>query len=208
MINKATKTAKTNTYDGSTILTGAYSVMQELFVDNIIAGMVQHKAYQKAGYKTKNDNSAMCCSTKMLQRNAKVIARLAYKRAQLAKKTDITAERVIAEMAKIGFSNIQDFTGQGNAITDISKLDPSIAAAVESVQSDIRYDNGKGEGYIEKVKIKLHSKLGALNSLAEILKLKDVAGKTAVAVQIVNFADRSLEAETGVIAVIEGETGV
>ena len=197
MTNKATKTAKTNTYDGSTILTGAYSVMQELFVDNLIAGMVQHKAYQKAGYKTKNDNSAMCCSTKMLQRNAKVKARLAYKRAQLAKKADITAERVIAEMAKIGFSNIQDFTGRGNRIEDISTLSADQAAAIESIQTDI-----KG------CKIKLHSKLGALNSLAEILKLKDVAGKTQVAVQIVNFADRSLEAETGVIAVIEGETGV
>ena len=194
MTNKATKTAKTDTYNGSTMLR---SVMQELFIDHIIAGLPQYEAYKKAGYKGKNEEIIRSNSTHLVTANHNVKARLAYKRAQLAKKADITAERVIAEMAKIGFSNIQDFTGRGNRIEDISTLSADQAAAIESIQTDI-----KG------CKIKLHSKLGALNSLAEILKLKDVAGKTAVAVQIVNFADRSLEAETGVIAVIEGETGV
>ena len=181
----------TDTYDGSVML---QSVMQELFIDHIIAGLPQYKAYEKAGYKGKNEAILMSNANNLLKRNKKVLVRLAYKRNQLAKKSDITAERVIAEMAKIGFSNIQDFTGQGNRIEDISTLPADQAAAIESIQTD---DRG--------CKIKLHSKLGALNSLAEILKLKDVAGKTQVAVQIVNFADRSLGAETGVI---EGETGV
>ena len=194
MTNKATKTTKTDTYDGSAMLTGAYSVMREAFIDNIMAGMVQYEAYKQAGYSQKQSNNSLMSNSTILLRNHKIKARLAYKRNQLAKKSDITAERVIAEMAKIGFSNIQDFTGQGNRIEDISTLPADQAAAIESIQTD---DRG--------CKIKLHSKLGALNSLAEILKLKDVAGKTQVAVQIVNFADRSLGAETGVI---EGETGV
>jgi phage terminase small subunit len=156
------------------------SVMQEMFVDNIIKGLPQYEAYQKAGYKGKNEGIFRSNASTLIKTNQNVIKRLAYKRAQLAKKTDITAERVIKEMAKIGFSNIQEFIESGNDIKDISELEPAIAAAVESVQADIRHDNGKSKGYTEKVKIKLHSKLGALNSLAEILKLKDVAGKTDI----------------------------
>ena len=176
MTNKATKTAKTDTYDGSTMLR---SVMQEAVLDSILAGTFQTDAYLEHYPTCKSKRVAEAAASRLLS-NVRVKARLDYRRRQLAAKTEITAEKVLKEMAKIGFSNIQDFTGRGNAITDISKLDPSIAAAVESVQSDIRYDNGKGEGYTEKVKIKLHSKLGALNSLAEILKLKDVAGKTDI----------------------------
>lgn len=97
-----------------------------------------------------------------------------------AKKAGITAEMVIAEMKKIGFANIQDFIESGNNIKDISELPRELTAAVESIQTDVRHDGGKSEGYTEKVKFKLHSKLGALNSLAEILKIKDVAGRTDI----------------------------
>ena len=177
MTNKATKTAKTDTYDGSTMLR---SVMQEAVLDSILAGTFQTDAYLEHYPTCKSKRVAEAAASRLLS-NVRVKARLDYLRRQLAAKTEITAEKVLKEMAKIGFSNIQDFTSRGNAITDISELDPSIAAAIESVQSDIRYDSGRdSEGYTEKVKIKLHSKLGALNSLAEILKLKDVAGKTDI----------------------------
>lgn len=173
------KPTKKKEYDGSTPITGRFSILHEAFVDNIIANIVQYKAYQLAGYKPKSVEVAKAAASRLLTK-VNVRLRLAYLRAQLAKKQDITAEKVIKEMAKIGFSNIQDFIESGNEIRDLSELNPSIAAAVESIQSDIRHDSGKSEGYIEKVKIKLHSKLGALNSLAEILKLKDVAGKTDI----------------------------
>ena len=153
---KKPKEKKVEEYDGSTPITGRFSIMHEAFVENIIANIVQYKAYQLAGYKTKNNDTAMAGASALI-RTPK-----------------------IKEMAKIGFSNIQDFIESGNEIRDLSELNPSIAAAVESIQSDIRHDSGKSEGHVEKVKIKLHSKLGALNSLAEILKLKDVAGKTDI----------------------------
>ena len=166
--------AKTKkSYDGSTRLK---SPMQEAFVAKLLEGMPQQTALTEAGYKTKTPE----VSASRLVRNDKVALRLAYKREQLAKKFDISAERVVAELAKVGFSNIQDFIKEGNNIVDLTQIDRKLVAAVESVQSDIRHDSGDSEGYTEKVKIKLHSKLGALNSLAEILKLKDVAGKTEI----------------------------
>ena len=97
--------AKESEYDGSTMITGAYAVMREAFVTNIIAGIVQYKAYKDAGYSpNQSDNAAMASSTALL-RNPKVKARLAYKRTELAKKTDITAEsqvKRLQELSKLG----------------------------------------------------------------------------------------------------------
>lgn len=84
-------------YDGSTMLTGAYAVMREAFVDNIIANIVQYKAYQQAGYKPRTDEIAFAASSRLL-RNVKIKARLAYKRAQLAKKVEITEEKQIKRL--------------------------------------------------------------------------------------------------------------
>lgn len=83
--------------------------------------------------------------------------------------TLVTAERVVNELAKIGFSNLKEYLKSDNAITDISKLPDDVAAAVESIQTDIRHDSGDSDGYTEKVKIKLHSKLGALTDLGRHL---------------------------------------
>ena len=158
MSSKQNKTAQTG-YDGSTPLK---SVLQETVINKILEGTFQTDAYLEVYPTCKSRKVAEVNASRLLS-NAKTKTRIAYKRAELAKKTDITAERVIAEMAKIGFSNLQQFIKAGNKIEDISTLPAAQAAAIESVQTD-----AKG------CKIKLHSKLGALNSLAEILKLKDM----------------------------------
>ena len=103
-MDSITDRAKQQEYDGSTMLTGAYSVMRELFVDNIMAGIVQYKAYKQAGYDpNQTDNAAMASSTALL-RNPKVKARLAYKRRQLAAKTELTAEKVVKKLQEIAFN--------------------------------------------------------------------------------------------------------
>jgi phage terminase small subunit len=89
----------------------------------------------------------------------------------LQEATGITARRVIEEYAKIGFSNIKEYLDDGNEIKDISQLPDEVAAAVDSIQCDIRHDGGDSEGYTEKVKIKLHSKLNALDSLGRHLDI-------------------------------------
>ena len=97
--------------------------------------------------------------------------RLAYLQGELVEKSGVNSERVIAEVAKIAFCNVQSFLDEGNEIRDISQLPPDVAAAVESIQVDIRHDGGDSKGYTEKVKFKLHSKLTALNDLCKHLGL-------------------------------------
>ena len=145
-------------YDGSTPLK---SILQESFVTNLLANLNQTDAYRKAGYKSK---APEVCAIQLL-RNIKVIARLKYLRNELAKKTGVTAEMVIEELKRVGFSNIQDYIEEDNSVTDLSKIPRVVAAAVESVQTDIRHDSGDSDGYTEKVKFKLHSKIAALDKL-------------------------------------------
>ena len=73
-------------YDGSTPLK---SIMQEMFVDNILKSLPQHEAYKQAGYVGKTENALMANSSRLIS-NDKVKARLDYKRADIAEKTDIT----------------------------------------------------------------------------------------------------------------------
>ena len=54
-----------------------------------------------------------------------------------------------------------------NEIKDISELPDDVTAAIESIQSDIRHDSGESEGFTEKVKLKCHSKTGALRDLGK-----------------------------------------
>ena len=167
-----------NEHNGSTLLR---SVMQEAFTDFMLNGACQTDAYLQAYPTCKNRVVAKVNASRLLTK-ANVKTRIAHKRTQLAKKAEITAERVIKELGKIAFANIQEFIESDNEIKDISKLDPSIAVAVESIQTDIRHDSGKSEGYTEKVKFKLHSKISALESLGRYLGLfaKDNEQRKAV----------------------------
>jgi phage terminase small subunit len=70
------------------------------------------------------------------------------------KKADLTAQMVIDELQKLGFSNIKDFAEAGNKIKDISELPDEITAAVESIQT-----GPKG------TKLKLYDKKAALGDL-------------------------------------------
>ena len=78
--------AQNKQYDGSIPLK---SVMQEMFVSNILAGLSQTDAY-KAAYKScKNTKSANEASSRLLSSNINVIKRLEHKRANIERESDI-----------------------------------------------------------------------------------------------------------------------
>jgi len=177
--------AEVEQYDGTTRLK---SVLQEAVLDKILGGTFQTDAYIEV-YKTCKSRKVAEAAVSRLLSKVKVKARLEYKRGLLAKKCDITAERVVNELAKIGFADLKDYLDKGNEIADLTKLDRRFTAAVESIQSDIRHDSGKSDGYTEKVKIKLHSKLQALDQLGRHLGLfeKDKPAETNITINILNY---------------------
>lgn len=161
--------SKENSYDGSTPLK---SIQQEIFVNNLISGMCIGNAYSTAGYKSQSPSAHGIRLAKI----GKVKCRLAYKKAELARRMDISQARVIQEMALLAFSNIQDFVGTDTDgeffFRNWAALTREQLAAVESVQvTTTTTTNKKGdrEFTTKNVKFKLHSKTTALEQLGKHL---------------------------------------
>lgn len=89
----------------------------------------------------------------------------------------IGADRVLQELARIGFANMTDFlrvTPEGDAYIDLSVLEqrPELGALLQEVQVEDFVD-GRGDNArdVRRVKIKLHHKLDALGKLAQYFGL-------------------------------------
>lgn len=164
---------------------GKLTPKQGRFCQEYVIDLNATQAAIRAGYSKKTARSA---GQRMLT-NVDIQERIARRQKVLEVKTGVRAERVINELARVAFANIKSVLDKGNVIKDISELPDEIAAAVESVQSDIRHDTGDSDGYTEKVKIKLHNKLNALGDLGRHLGIfeKDNKQGKPITPQIVVF---------------------
>ncbi len=162
---------------------------QEKFCREYVVDFNATRAYKDV-YKC-SDEVANASGPRLLGK-VSIQARIADLQKDLQKATGINAERVINEYAKVAFANIKSVLTEGNEIKDISQLPDEIAAAVESIQSDIRHDSGDSEGYTEKVKVKFHSKLGALSDLGKHLGIfkKDNEQSKPLPLTIIVFGEK------------------
>lgn len=85
----------------------------------------------------------------------------------------ISKERVVLELARMGFSNMGDYlkiTSDGDPYIDLSNCTPNQLAAISETQIE-DFVEGRGEDArtVRKVKIKLHDKKGSLVELAKIM---------------------------------------
>lgn len=107
----------------------------------------------------------------------------------------ISKERVLGELAKLGFSNMLDYirvTDDGDPIVDFSRLDRDSAAAVQEVVVD-SYEEGRGEDArtVKRVRFKLAEKRGALVDLGKHLGLfVDVVKTPDIADALRAFVDK------------------
>ncbi|MBP2309277.1 terminase small subunit [Azospirillum melinis] len=147
------------------------------FVEAYLLDPNGKKAAIAAGYSEKN----AAVEASRLLTHAKVVAELERRRILLQTRTGITPERVLSELAKLGFADIRDVvqwranvqqvaedpeTGEplleiGNevVITDSSKLSADAAAAILEVSQT-------KDGAL---KVRMHDKLGALVKIGQHL---------------------------------------
>lgn len=100
-----------------------------------------------------------------------VAARVAELQAETAQRLEVTAARVVAEIASVAFADIGDFLSfddDGEARLDLSNLPPGATAAIQEIKQEV-YLDGKGEAAkpVRRTDFKLHSKLPALIALAK-----------------------------------------
>ena len=139
----------------------------ERFAQELAKGKTADEAYKVAGYKPQASNASR------LMRNDKIRARVDEILGKAAQKVGVTVERVVAELAKIGFANMRDYMrpdAGGDPYLDFSALTRDQAAALSEVSvEDFKDGRGDEARDVRRVKFKLHDKRAALVDLGKHL---------------------------------------
>lgn len=142
---------------------------QERFVEEYMFDLNATQAAIRAGYSTQSASQ----QGSYLLSLPKVRARIDELRAERSRRTGINADRVLQELARLGFVNaidvinMNDATVAGNAVRDDT-------AAISSVKVKVIPSE---DGDIVEREIKLHDKTKNLELLAKHLGLLDGGGK-------------------------------
>lgn len=146
---------------------------QRMFCLEYIVDLNATQAAIRAGY---SENTAQEIGSQNLSKLIiqNEIQELIKKRSE---RTEITADMVLKELAKIGFSNIAEFTDNSNGIVNINGLEQFKTACISSIECVTRQVGEDAE--ITVTKLKLHDKISALEKIGRHLGMfeKDNAQK-------------------------------
>jgi len=137
---------------------------QSLFVAEYLIDLNARQAAIRAGYAK---GSAADRGWELLHRCPPVMARLKEAMAERAQRTQITAERVLKELARLAFADIRNYLTEGEnktlVVRPLAQMSDDDRAALQEVQA---------EGDAKTLRrIKLHDKRAALELLARHLGL-------------------------------------
>lgn len=139
------------------------------FVEEYLVDFNATAAARRAGY---SDRTAQEQSSRLLS-NVMVQAEIQSAREKQSQRTEITADRVLKEMALIAFSDLDqilDFSGEEPRLKPANQIPASAKKALSSVKVK-RYLEGKGDDArtVEVTEFKLWSKDAALEKLGKHL---------------------------------------
>ena len=158
---------------------------QQLFVDEYLIDLNATQAAIRAGYSVDTAREIGCENlTKPNIQEA-----IAKAMAERSKRTGVNQDRVVLELARIAFVNIEDVvdTDTGEILPNASKDDLACIESVKFKQSDNQYG-----GSIER-EVKLSSKMKALELLGKHLGMWNDKIDVNVAVPIVISGEDALE---------------
>jgi phage terminase small subunit len=162
------------------------------FADEYLVDCNATRAYKAAGYRAKDAAVAATMASRLL-RNAQVAAYVAKRKKTLADKLEVTAERVVRELARIGFSDprlVASWGSKGVELKESKTLDDDAAACLAEVHSK------HGEFGLE-LKFKLHDKVAALDKLARHLGLFSEDNKRQLTVSFAELVAGSMTPDDG-----------
>jgi len=146
---------------------------QENFARAFVETGNASEAYRRSYNAEKMKDSSIHVNACKLLADANVAQRVKELQDAAAKRHDITMDKIIRELALIGFSNMKDYiqiAGDGSAYVDLSALTRDQAAAITEVTSEV-YMDGAGEDAkaVKRTKFKLADKRAALVDLGKHL---------------------------------------
>lgn len=150
-------------------MAGKLTPKQQAFVREYLVDLNASAAARRAGYSAKTADRTGHENLK----KPEIAAAIAEAQQARSRRTQVTADQVVEELAKVGFSNLLDYfriTTNGEPYVDLSAVTRDQAAVLAELQVD-DYIEGRGDDAreVRRVKIKLHDKLKALEQLARHL---------------------------------------
>jgi phage terminase small subunit len=147
----------------------ALTAKQQRFVDEYLIDLNATQAAIRAGY---SEKTAYSIGNENLSK-PEITKAIEGAQTARAKRTEITADRVLTELGKLGFSNMQDYMragADGDPYLDFSNLTREQAAALAEVTVE-DFKDGRGEDArdVRRVKFKLTDKRAALVDIGKHL---------------------------------------
>lgn len=144
----------------------ALTLKQQMFVWEYLGnGFNATQAAKTAGYSAKTADSQ---ASRMLK-DVKVHAVLAARTQKAMQRREITAERVLDEIAKVAFFDPRRLFRPDGSLRPMQELDDETAAAIAGLDVKTLFQDKCAVGELKKIKIA--DKLGGLTLLGRYLKL-------------------------------------
>lgn len=163
----------------------ALTPKQERFVAEYLIDLNATQAAIRAGYSAKTAEQQ---GYQLLQKTS-VSEFLQARQAELAKTHGVTVDNIVKELAKLGFSNMQDYmrtTHDGDPFFDLADLSRDQAAALSEVTvEDFKDGRGDDARDVRRIKFKLADKRSALVDLGKHLGM--FTDKSEVTLKGVSF---------------------
>jgi len=158
---------------------------QKRFIEEYLIDLNGTQAAIRAGY---SPNGAEVTACELLK-NPKVRYEVARAMAERSRRTGITQDRVLRELAKVAFFNAADVVDleTGNVKKDIDREDSAVIAGIKV--KTIPTENGK---IIER-EVKLYDKLRALELLGKHLGMLDDRVKVDMNVDLTEVLKKAWE---------------
>ena len=142
---------------------------QQRFIEEYPVDFNGTQAAIRAKYSKKTAGQA---ATRLLK-NVHIQAAIQKRVGKLTAKADVSVERILAELSKIGFANLGDYfriSDEGEPFIDLSDITEEQSAALsEIVVEDFTDGRGPNSRDVRRVKIKMLDKCPALDKLGKYL---------------------------------------
>lgn len=126
----------------------------------MVNGFHKKNAIIAAGY---SEHTASAKASELFN-HTYVLRRLKEIKEETRKKFEVTHEKLLKELALVGFSDIGKFLEENNDISGIKQLKPDLRRQVKKVKKTVTEFDG---GTKTTVEVELHSKLVALDAIAK-----------------------------------------
>lgn len=156
---------------------------ERVFIERYFIHLNRERAYRETGLSQSVHQGTQAM---VMWNRPHVQAEIARRRKEMAAEAGINAQRIVDEYAKVALFNARDLYDANGQLIPVRDLDPDVAACITEITVDEIIAGDRMIGVTKK--IKLASKIGALDSLAKHLKMfvdrVELTGKDGEALQV------------------------